>query len=161
MRRYRVSDFVLGMIGGSQISKGESIPVSGRGAWLGRGCGSCEVLFVLGAMLLFGGAAGTWFKQCPEAGLWVRGLQLAGGSMAMGLLVAFAGSLMFGRNPIRWGMGMPVLVYLGGAFMALVSGRDGAAGLLLGAPLLLGVAIATGVMAAFAIDSLLMRRAVD
>jgi len=130
-------------------------------SWLGRGCGSCEVLFVLGAMLLFGGAAGTWFKQWPEGGLWFRGLQLVAGSLAMGVMVALPGSLMFGRNPIRWGMGMPVLVYLGGSLMAWVSGRDGATGLLLGAPLLLGVAIAAGVMAAFVIDSLLLRRTTD
>lgn len=149
------------MIGGSQISNGEAIPASGRMSWLGRGCGSCEVLFVLGAMLLFGGAAGTWFKQSPEAGVWLRALQLAAGSVAMGSLVALPGSLMFGRNPIRWGIGMPVLVYLGGSLMAFVSARDGASGLLLGAPLLLGVAIAAGVMAAFAIDGLLPRRTAD
>lgn len=91
--------------------------------------------------------------------MMLRCLQLAAGSVVMGLLVAVPGSLLFGRNPIRWGMGMPVLVYLGGAFMAFVSGRDGAAGLLFGAPLLLGLAIAAGVMGAFAVDGLLVRRA--
>jgi hypothetical protein len=43
--------------------------------------------------------------------------------------------------------------------MAFVSGRDGAAGLLFGAPLLLGLAIAAGVMGAFVVDGLLVRRA--
>jgi hypothetical protein len=148
------------MIGGSQISKGESVSTLGQTSWLGRGCGGCEVLFVLAAMLLFGGAAGNWFSVQHAGGqMLLRCLQLAAGSAVMGLLVAVPGSLLFGRNPIRWGMGMPVLVYLGGAFMAFVSGRDGAAGLLFGAPLLLGLAIAAGVMGAFAVDGLLVRRA--
>jgi hypothetical protein len=117
------------------------------------------VLFVLAAMLLFGGAAGNWFaNEAGNEGLLLKGFQLAAGSVVMGLLVAVPGSMLFGRNAIRWGMGMPVLVYLGGSFMAFVAGREGAAGLLFGAPLLLGLAIAAGVMGAFAIDGLFARR---
>jgi len=148
------------MIGGSHISKGEPVSAQGQTSWLGRGCGGCEVLFVLAAMLLFGGATGNWFSsQHAGEGMLMRCLQLAAGSVAMGLLVAVPGSLLFGRNPIRWGMGMPVLVYLGGSFMAVVSGREGAVGLLFGAPILLGLAIAAGVMGAFLVDGLLVRRA--
>lgn len=147
------------MIGGSQISKGQPVSVRERASWLGRGCGACEVLFVLAAMLLFGGAAGNWFaNEAGNEGLLLKGFQLAAGSVVMGLLVAVPGSMLFGRNAIRWGMGMPVLVYLGGSFMAFVAGREGAAGLLFGAPLLLGLAIAAGVMGAFAIDGLFARR---
>lgn len=148
------------MIGGSQISKGESVSALGQSSWLGRGCGGCEVLFILAAMLVFGGAAGNWFAIQHVGGeVLLRCLQLTAGSVVMGLLVAVPGSILFGRNPIRWGMGMPVIVYLGGALMAFVSGREGALGLLLGAPLLLGLAIAAGVMGAFAVDGLLVRRA--
>jgi hypothetical protein len=127
---------------------------------LGRGCESCGVLFVLVAMLLFGGAAGNWFAADLVGGTWwARCLQLAAGALVMGVAVSIPGSLFFGRNPIRWGMGMPVVVYFGGTLMALMSGRDGAAGLLCGGPLFIGLAIATGVMGAFLIDGLFPRSA--
>lgn len=82
----------------------------------------------------------------------LHGALLAAGTIVMGSLVAIAGSLLFGRNPIRWGMGMPFVVYGLGMLMALASGRDGAIGLLYGAPLFLGVAMAAGVTTTFLID---------
>ncbi|MCW1926599.1 hypothetical protein OKA05_28865 [Luteolibacter arcticus] len=114
-------------------------------------------MFVLCAALLFGGAAGSWFTTNSDASLLLRGLQLATGSLAMGVVVALAGSLLFGRNPIRWGMGVPVMVYLAGMLVALVSGREGSFGLLYGAPLFLGVAIAAGVLVTFLIDGIFGR----
>jgi hypothetical protein len=54
-------------------------------------------------------------------------------------------------------MGMPILVYLGGAGLALLAGRTGVAGLLLGSPLLLGFSIASGVMGAFLVDGMFTR----
>ncbi len=126
--------------------------------WLGRGCHWSLSLYLLAAALLFGGVAGTWFAtELTGGGMLFRMMQLATGSVVMGLAVAIPGSLLFGRNPIRWGMGMPVLVYLGGALTALVSGREGAMGLIFGAPLLLGCSIAAGVMGAFLIDGIFGR----
>jgi len=77
--------------------------------------------------------------------------------MLMGAAVSMAGSLLFGRNPIRWGMGMPFLVYLGGVLMAMVLGHHGASLLLYSAPLMLGVAFAAGVMSSFLIDGIFSR----
>lgn len=114
-------------------------------------------MFVLCAGMLFGGAAGTWFSAAEGASWLLHGIQLAAGSMAMGVVVSITGSLLFGRNPIRWGMGVPFMVYLAGMLMALVTGRDGGLGLLYGAPLLLGVTIAAGMVATFLIDSLFAR----
>jgi len=148
------------MVGGSQISKSEGVPVLERSSWLGRGGDSCSVLFVLVTMLLFGGAAGNWFAADLFGGTgWARCLQLAAGALVMGAAVSIPGSLIFGRNPIRWGMGMPVVTYLGGTLMALMSGRDGATGLLYACPLLMGLAIAAGVMGAFVIDGIFPRSA--
>jgi hypothetical protein len=114
-------------------------------------------MFVLCAAMLFGGAAGAWFAVAEGTSLWLHGLQLATGSLAMGTVVAIAGSLLFGRNPIRWGMGVPFMVYLGGMLVALVTGRDGGLGLLYGAPLLVGMAIAAGMVTTFLIDGIFSR----
>jgi len=116
-------------------------------------------MFVLCAALLFGGAAGAWFTAAKDTSLWLQGLQLATGSLAMGVGVAASGSLLFGRNPIRWGMGVPFMVYLAGMLVALVSGRDGSVGLLYGAPLFIGVAIAAGMVTTFLIDGIFGRNA--
>ncbi|RYD68173.1 MAG: hypothetical protein EOP84_30100 [Verrucomicrobiaceae bacterium] len=114
-------------------------------------------MFVLCSALLFGGAAGTWFAAAEGASLWIHGLQLATGSMAMGVVVSIVGSLLFGRNPIRWGMGVPFMVYLAGMLVALVSGHDGSLRLLYGAPIFLGVAIAAGMVTSFLIDGIFGR----
>jgi len=115
------------------------------------------MLFVMVAAFLFGGAAGNWFHS--ENGVAFRLLQLAAGSMLMGSAVSMAGSLLFGRNPVRWGMGMPFLVYLGGLLMALVFGHEGATMVLYAAPLMLGLSIAAGVMSAFLVDGVFPRGA--
>jgi hypothetical protein len=103
------------------------------------------------AALLFGGAAGSWFAD-GDAGWLGQGLRIAGGSMAMAVLVCLAGSLLAGRNPVFWGVGMPLLVYFAGSVCALIAGHAGAAILVFGAPLFCGLAIAAGFLAAFALD---------
>ena len=147
----------MGVIGGSQLTKEESAATLNRPAWLGRGCGVSGTLFVLCSALLFGGAAGAWFTAAEGTSLWLHGLQLATGSLAMGVVVAITGSMLFGRNPIRWGMGGPFMVYLAGMLVALVSGRDGGLGLLVGSPLFIGVSIAAGMVTTFLIDGIFSR----
>jgi hypothetical protein len=123
-----------------------------------RTCKWSTSLFVLASALLFGGAAGNWFSTGLISESFVaRVLQLSVGALGMGAVVSTLGSMLFGRNPIRWGIGMPFLVYLGGTLMALVSGRMGAISLVYGAPLFLGLSFAAGVMSAFFIDSLFTR----
>ncbi len=108
--------------------------------------------------LLFGGAAGDWFAKDLVQGHWVaRSAQLCGGAISMGLLTATLGSLIFGRNPVRWGIGMPLAVYLAGGALALVTGREGAMALLYGAPLFLGLAFAAGTLSAFLIEGIFSR----
>lgn len=146
------------VIGGSEIAKETVVSESVRPPWLGMGCRLASALFLLATMLSFGGAAGNWFHgEHAGGGLLFRFLQLATGSVAMGFAVAVPGSLFFGRNPIRWGMGMPILVYAGGVLMALVAGRTGTSGLILGAPLYMGLAIAAGVMGTFLVDGIFSR----
>ena len=127
-----------------------------RSTWISRSCPWLATLFVLAAAFLFSGAAGNWFDT--DRGMFLRLLQLAAGSMLMGAAVSMIGSLLFGRNPIRWGMGMPFLVYLGGVLMAAIFGHDGASLLLYSAPLMLGVAFAAGVMSSFLIDGIFSRQ---
>jgi hypothetical protein len=143
------------MIGGSKTTTSEAAAEIGHSNWLARSCPWCATLFVLGAALLFGEAAGNWFAS--DNGLLMRLLQLAAGSMLMGAAVSMTGSLLFGRNPIRWGMGMPFLVYFGGLLMAAIFGKDGASTLLYSAPLMLGLAFASGVMSAFLVDGFARR----
>ncbi len=127
-------------------------------SWVGKGCNWAAALFLLASALSFGGVAGHWFSgEHAGGGLLFRFLQLTIGSFAMGLLVAVPGSLLFGQNPIRWGMGMPILVYAGGVLIALVAGRTGVSGLILGAPLYLGFAIAAGMMGTFLVDAVFSR----
>lgn len=145
------------VIGGSQLTKEESGATLNRPAWLGCGCGWSGTMFVLCAALLYGGAAGAWFTAPKDTSLWLHGLQLATGSLAMGVVVAVSGSLLFGRNAIRWGMGVPFMVYLAGMLVALVSGREGSVGLVYGAPLFIGVTIAAGMVTTFLIDGIFSR----
>jgi hypothetical protein len=149
---------LVGVIGGFEITKGTSVAESAKMSWVGKGCNWAAALFLLASALSFGGVAGNWFSgEHAGGGLLFRFLQLATGSVAMGLLVAIPGSLLFGRNPIRWGMGMPILVYAGGVLVALVAGRAGVSGLILGAPLYLGFSIAAGMMGAFLVDGAFSR----
>jgi hypothetical protein len=149
---------LIPVIGGSEISKGPAVSEMEQPPWVGRGCNWASAFFLLAVAMVFSGVAGNWFSaEHAGGGLLFRFLQLATGSVAMGLAVAVPSSLLFGRNPIRWGMGMPILVYAGGVLMALVAGRAGISGLILGAPLYLGFAIAAGVMGAFLIDGIFSR----
>ncbi|WP_265595043.1 hypothetical protein [Haloferula sp. BvORR071] len=119
-------------------------------------------LFVLVSALLFGGVAGDWFAADLVDGSWIsRALQMSGGTLAMAVFTAGLGSLIFGRNPVRWGIGMPFLVYLGGGALAVVTGREGAMTVLYGAPLFLGLAFAAGMMSTFLIDGVFPRGSRD
>ncbi|WP_367873785.1 hypothetical protein [Luteolibacter sp. Populi] len=141
------------MIGGSKFSSGETVIVLERSATEARGSKWTVSLFILAFALLFGGAAGDWFAaDLAGESMIARSLQLGGGAVAMGILTAVFGSLVFGRNPVRWGIGMPLLVYLGGTLMAVLKGGEGGMALLYGAPLFLGLAFAAGVLSAFLID---------
>jgi hypothetical protein len=146
------------VIGASKILKGMAAAGAEPSSWHGRGKPWAAALFLLAVALLFGGAAGRWFDDgLAGGGLAFRFLQLATGSVAMGLAVAVPGSLGFGRNPVRWGIGMPILAYLGGVVVALLGASPGGLGLLYGAPLFLGLAIAAGVMGTFLIDGVFPR----
>jgi hypothetical protein len=121
------------------------------GLWTGTRDGiTASIVAFLGAVL-FGGAAGVWFAP-GESGLLMHALILAVGSILMGSLVCLSGSLVSGRKPIFWGVGMPFLVYFAGTIFALLSGYAGAGMLLLGGPVFVGLAIAAGVMVAFVLD---------
>jgi hypothetical protein len=131
-----------------------------QGAWVGRGCRWGAALFLLFVAMIFGGVAGNWFdSRHAGGGLGLRMLQLAAGAVVMGAAVSVPGSLFFGRNPIRWGMGMPIAVYVAGVMIALICGRSGVGGLILGSPLLIGLSIAAGVMGTFFIDGIFARKA--
>jgi hypothetical protein len=117
--------------------------------WTGTRDGVIGTVIAIVASLVFGGAAGVWFGHED----WLaRSLAIAGGTMAMASAVCFAGSLFTGRNPIFWGIGMPLLVYFAGTMCALISGYAGATSFLLGAPAFCGLAIAAGVMTAYALE---------
>ena len=149
---FRILGFLLDVIGGSKFTTGPTVEILMRPSAASRTCKWSTSLFVLASALLFGGVAGNWFSTGFSESFVVRALQLSVGTLGMGAVVATLGSLIFGRNPVRWGIGMPFLVYLGGTLMALVSGRDGAISLVYGAPLFLGLSFAAGVMSAFFID---------
>jgi len=153
-----ILSFLISVIGGSKLTTGQSIAVLERSEPVAKSSRWSIMAFVLTATLVFGGAGGNWFgsEQFGESFL-SRTLQLTAGSMAMAALVSTFGSLFFGRNPIRWGIGMPLAVYMGGVFMALVSGREGAMALVYGAPLFLGLIFAAGVMSAFLVDGICLR----
>jgi hypothetical protein len=96
---------LVDVIGGFEISKGPA--ALDHASCPGRGGRWGATLFLLAVALFFGGAAGPWFDAgLAGGGMAFRFLQLATGSMALGLVVAVPGSLLFGRNPVRWGMGM-------------------------------------------------------
>lgn len=121
------------------------------GVWTGTKEGMvATVVAVVGAML-FGGAAGDWFAGDQSSWLG-QSMRIAGGTMAMAALVSLIGSLIAGRNPIFWGVGMPLLVYVAGSFCAFMSAGAGATAFLFGAPVFCGLAVLAGVMAAFLID---------
>jgi hypothetical protein len=150
--------FLIGVIGGSKFSNGETVIVLDRPVAEAKAGNWAVSLFVLAMALLFGGAAGDWFAADLVNGGWLaRGLQLSAGVLTMGILTSAFGSLIFGRNPVRWGIGMPLVVYLAGAALAVVTGREGAMALLFGAPLFLGLSFAAGVMIAFLIDGVFAR----
>jgi hypothetical protein len=150
--------FLLDVIGGSKFSSGETVIVLERPVADAKAANWTISLFVLAVALLFGGAAGDWFAADLVNGGWIaRGLQLSAGAITMGLTTAAFGSLIFGRNPVRWGIGMPLAVYVVGGALALVTGREGAMALLYGAPLFLGLAFAAGVLSTFLIDGVFPR----
>ncbi len=121
------------------------------GMWTGTRDGVVASAVAFIGAVLFGGAAGAWFA--PDHMSWfMHALLLAGGSALMGALVCLIGSLVAGRKPIFWGVGMPFLVYFAGTVFALLSGYAGAGMLLLGGPIFVGLAIAAGVMVAFLLD---------
>ena len=80
------------------------------GLWTGSREGVINTVIAITASLVFGGAAGVWFDQ---ADWFVRSLVIAGGTMFMAALVCLAGSLLCGRNPIFWGIGMQFFEVVG------------------------------------------------
>lgn len=150
---------LVAVIRESEISSGALVSEVKQAAWVGRGCNWGSTLFVFAIAIAFGGVAGNWFDaQHAGGGMGFRILQLATGAVAMGAIVSIPGSLFFGRNPVRWGMGMPILVYIGGIILALIEGRSGVSGLIYGAPFLIGLAIAAGVTGAFFVDGIFVRQ---
>ena len=122
-----------------------------NGFWTGTREGLISTAIAVVAALVFGGAAGVWFA--PDSTSWVPQLLRVGlGTVAMGALVSLTGTWIAGRNPVFWGVGMPLLVYVAGTFCAFISAYPGAGYFLVGSPLLCGLAIASGVMTAFAAD---------
>ncbi|MCW1884290.1 hypothetical protein OKA04_06070 [Luteolibacter flavescens] len=119
------------------------------GLWTGSREGIINTVIAVVASLVFGGAAGVWFGQDDW---FIRSLIIAGGTMLMASLVCFIGSMCSGRNPIFWGIGMPLLVYVAGSFCALLSAGAVATTFLLGAPAFCGLAIVAGVMTAYAME---------
>lgn len=121
------------------------------GLWAGTCEGMIATVIAVVAALLFGGAAGAWFVP-GESGWLAQALKISAGTTAMGVAVCLAGSILSGRNPVFWGIGMPLLVYVAGSFAAFISGHAGATAFWFGAPLFCGLAIMAGVMTAFALD---------
>jgi hypothetical protein len=119
--------------------------------WTGTREGLVSTVVVMTVALLFGGAAGVWFAP-DEHGWWSQVLRMSAGSLILAAVVAFAGSLLAGRNAIYWGVGMPLVAYGAGAFCALISGHAGAAMFFFGAPLFCGLAVLGGLVAAFALE---------
>jgi hypothetical protein len=121
------------------------------GLWTGTRDGITASIVAFAGAVLFGGGAGVWFAP-GESGLLMQVLVVAVGSLLMGALVCLSGSLVAGRKPVFWGVGMPFLVYFAGTIFALLSGYAGAGMLLLGGPVFVGLAITAGFMVAFALD---------
>ena len=121
------------------------------GVWKGTREAMIATLFAVVASLVFGGAAGDWFAP-DEHGRLGQLIKIAGGTLLMGAAVCLLGSLVSGRNPVFWGVGMPLLVYVAGTFCAFVSGHAGVSAFLFGAPLFCGLAILAGVLSAYLVD---------
>ena len=121
------------------------------GFWTGTREGVVATVIAVVGSMLFGGAAGIWFTA-EGAGWFGEAMRMAGGTLGMASLVTLAGSLITGRNPIFWGVGMPLLVYAAGSLCAFMSAGAGASMFLFGAPVFCGLAILAGLMTAFAID---------
>lgn len=119
------------------------------GLWTGSREGVINTVIAILASLAFGGAAGVWFDQQDW---FMRCLVAAGGAMLMAAAVCLAGSLLCGRNPIFWGIGMPLLVYFAGTFCGLISAGAVAMTFVLGAPAFCGLAIVAGVMTAYSLE---------
>ncbi len=126
-------------------------PESAPGLWKGTREGLVATVIAVAAALVFGGAAGDWFAP-DEHGRLGQFFTMAGGTMLMAAAVCLAGSLVSGRNPVFWGIGMPLLVYGAGSFCAFVTGGHGVAMFLFGAPLFCGLAILSGVICAYLVD---------
>ncbi len=126
-------------------------PEAAPGLWKGTREGLIATVIAVAAALVFGGAAGDWFSP-DEHGRLGQFFKMAGGTMLMAAAVCLSGSLVSGRNPVFWGIGMPLLVYGAGAFCAFVTGGHGVAMFLLGAPLFCGLAILSGVICAYLVD---------
>ena len=137
---------------GGRDSRDSSLGSSrSQGLWTGSREGIIATVIAFCGALLFGGAAGVWFGP-GDSGVLGQTLVMALGSMGMALLVTLCGSLLAGRNPVFWGMGMPLLVYITGTVFALLSGHAGAAMFVYGAPVFMGLAITAGVMTAYVVD---------
>lgn len=122
------------------------------GFWTGTREGLIATALAVVGALLFGGAAGAWFSPDGSSAWWAVAARMAPGSVMMAAAIALAGTLLAGRNAVFWGIGMPLLVYGAGSFCAFVGGHAGARLFFLGAPLFCGLAIASGVLTAFALD---------
>lgn len=151
----RTSSFRLS---GSGAPSGEESPQGGKrgssgapGLWTGTRDGIVASVLAFGGAIVFGGGAGTWFAA-GASGWMGQALVISAGSMLMAAMVSLFGSLLAGRNPVFWGIGMPLLIYVCGTVFALLSGHAGAAMLFYGAPVFMGLAITAGVMVAFAVD---------
>jgi hypothetical protein len=121
------------------------------GFWSGTREGVVTTMIVITAALVFGGVVGHWFAV-GEFGLFGQVLRIAGGTVVMASLVSLLGARLTGRDPIFWGIGMPLLVYVAGSYSAFISFGAGATAFLYGAPLFCGLAVLSGVMTAFMMD---------
>jgi hypothetical protein len=140
-----------GPTGGREPRGGDLDTSRKPGLWTGSREGIIATVIAFGGALLFGGVAGVWFAP-GDSGWLGQALVVALGSAAMAFVVSLCGSLLAGRNAVFWGMGMPLLVYITGTVFALLSGHTGAGMFVFGAPVFMGLAIAAGVMTAYAVD---------
>lgn len=130
--------------GSKPIEDGPSVrPLAGADWWI-----------VATAALLFGGVAGAWYAPTGIGGSWFQALRLSSGVVVLALAVAGSGTLICGRNAIRWGVGMPLAAYFAGTLLAVAAGQGQAMGLVFGAPVFAGLTIAAGLVATYAVDGL-------
>ena len=145
-------------LGGPDAPSGDELPRGGKrgpsgapGLWTGTRDGIVASVLAFTGAILFGGGAGIWFAA-GASGWMGQVLVISAGSMLMGAMISLCGSLLAGRNPVFWGIGMPLLVYVTGTVFALLSGYAGAAMLFYGTPVFMGLAITAGVLVAFVVD---------